>query len=953
MARALLLFAALAPLRAEAGAPTFDGIALSESQLDAKAVAESDLDGDGVFNGVESDAHYESDFTLGFPDFALSGSSGGATAQSTVTEDGSVSTDGKVLTISSRAFCSSSVATGATREEGDASVTSRIRFLVGTAGSFEATGSLSGSGGGFGLFDLVDPSNARTTIGANYLGSPASVPLAASGPLAPGYHVLFVMCGGGSQNLPGGGTPIPSGEGLADVTFVATAGDGGDCDGDVLTWAGGRSGAFGEPENWDPPQVPTFVEGETCDTALVEGGGVVVMDLASVAARGAEPAPVLEPRGETDVVRLGRLRVRRLRELRPQNGRLELDQLEPLLDEQNPGPFNGRSLEIGGGASLRLDAASLVARYVSIGDSGPGELEVAGNGATFRTRARLGVGGLGEGRLVASGGTQVTSAEALLGELAAKGTAVVQDAGTLWTTGNLAVGYGSEGELEVRGGARVESAEAYVGIEDSQAVGDATVSGADAQGNRATWAMDSLEVRNGELSVEAGGIVDVAGTLRITGADETFGQINVRAGGQLAASDVRHAGGLLFVDPDGLLFVTGTLAFGGPIASFLTVRGPTSAAQVSAPDLLSLEGESSASVREGGRVELLGTFNVGTEPGSSSRLIVFGARPQESLLRANEGDVFASVVGASSDAPAGERPTPTGTLRLAGGRIELTGPRHDLVVDRLGRLEAEGGSLSIETPGVLENHGVVEGPFILEAPYVQGETGTRRATILFEGEPAARARALDPMAATGFPRRALRKKPALPVAGPMVVTGDATLAGRVELQFGNGVAPRTGEAFEVLDVGGQVTGAFAEVAIQGLVPGSFDFEPSLAGGKLALTSLTDAVALPSVSVKAKARLKETAKKGGKIKLKRTGDTSAPLVVAYTVGGTAQPGVDYEALPGVVEIPARKKSATIVVKPIADGAREGPETIELELAPNEAFAPGLVSGAAIELLSKDG
>jgi hypothetical protein len=274
------------------------------------------------------------------------------------------------------------------------------------------------------------------------------------------------------------------------------------------------------------------------------------------------------------------------------------------------------------------------------------------------------------------------------------------------------------------------------------------------------------------------------------------------------------------------------------------------------------------------------------------------------------------------------------------------------VVDRLGRLAAAGGSLSIETPGVLENHGVVEGPFILEAPYVQGPQGTRRATILSEGTPAAPASALDPLAAARFPRRALRKKPALPVSGPMVVTGDATLAGRVELQFGNGVAPRMGESFEVLDVGGTVTGSFAEVAIQGLVPGSFGFEPSVAGGKLALTSQTDAVALPAVSVKAKRKLKETAKKGGKIKVKRGGDTSAPLLVAYTVGGTAQSGVDFEALPGTIEIPARKKSATIVLKPIADGLVEGPETIEIELTPNEVFAPGAVSSASIELLSKD-
>ena len=105
-------------------------------------------------------------------------------------------------------------------------------------------------------------------------------------------------------------------------------------------------------------------------------------------------------------------------------------------------------------------------------------------------------------------------------------------------------------------------------------------------------------------------------------------------------------------------------------------------------------------------------------------------------------------------------------------------------------------------------------------------------------------------------------------------------------------------------------------------------------------------------MKAKARLKETAKRGGKIKLKRTGDTSAPLVVSYTIEGTAQSGIDYEALPGTIEFPAKKKSATILVRPLADGLLEGPETIELTLAPNEAFAPGVVSSATIELLSKD-
>jgi hypothetical protein len=67
---------------------------------------------------------------------------------------------------------------------------------------------------------------------------------------------------------------------------------------------------------------------------------------------------------------------------------------------------------------------------------------------------------------------------------------------------------------------------------------------------------------------------------------------------------------------------------------------------------------------------------------------------------------------------------------------------------------------------------------------------------------------------------------------------------------------------EVLDVGGQVTGEFAEIAIQGLVPGTFAFEPSLVGGKLALVSTTDAVALPAVSVKARRSSRRRRRRAG-------------------------------------------------------------------------------------------
>ena len=51
-------------------------------------------------------------------------------------------------------------------------------------------------------------------------------------------------------------------------------------------------------------------------------------------------------------------------------------------------------------------------------------------------------------------------------------------------------------------------------------------------------------------------------------------------------------------------------------------------------------------------------------------------------------------------------------------------------------------------------------------------------------------------------------------------------------------------------------------------------------------------------------------------LRRTGPTSAPLTVTYTVRGSAQPGVHYQPLPGSVTFPVGAASATVDVVPVA-------------------------------------
>lgn len=71
---------------------------------------------------------------------------------------------------------------------------------------------------------------------------------------------------------------------------------------------------------------------------------------------------------------------------------------------------------------------------------------------------------------------------------------------------------------------------------------------------------------------------------------------------------------------------------------------------------------------------------------------------------------------------------------------------------------------------------------------------------------------------------------------------------------------------------------------------------------------------------------------------RTGPTNLALTVHYTLGGSAENGVDYEALPGVVTIPEGAFSAPIQVKPIDDFLVEGVELVILSLQESQAPTP---------------
>jgi PKD repeat protein len=78
------------------------------------------------------------------------------------------------------------------------------------------------------------------------------------------------------------------------------------------------------------------------------------------------------------------------------------------------------------------------------------------------------------------------------------------------------------------------------------------------------------------------------------------------------------------------------------------------------------------------------------------------------------------------------------------------------------------------------------------------------------------------------------------------------------------------------------------------------------------------------------------------------NVSSGLVVNYSLGGTAQNGVDYQTLNGSVLIPAGYTSATVVVQPL--GLLNVLKTVVLTISPEPSYAVGSPNSATVEIVA---
>ncbi len=91
---------------------------------------------------------------------------------------------------------------------------------------------------------------------------------------------------------------------------------------------------------------------------------------------------------------------------------------------------------------------------------------------------------------------------------------------------------------------------------------------------------------------------------------------------------------------------------------------------------------------------------------------------------------------------------------------------------------------------------------------------------------------------------------------------------------------------------------------------------------------------------------------GAFTITRTGDTTNPLTIQYTIAGTATNGSDYGQLANTVEIPVGESSVIVTINPGDDADLENNETVTLQLTQTDNYSLGANTAATVTIVDND-
>ncbi len=124
-------------------------------------------------------------------------------------------------------------------------------------------------------------------------------------------------------------------------------------------------------------------------------------------------------------------------------------------------------------------------------------------------------------------------------------------------------------------------------------------------------------------------------------------------------------------------------------------------------------------------------------------------------------------------------------------------------------------------------------------------------------------------------------------------------------------------------------------------------------GSLRRIRYTGPASLPAVTVTSgDPNASETGPNTGTFTIARTGATTSPLSVNFTISGTATGGSDYAAISSPVAIPAGSASVTLTVTPLDDTDGESSETVTLTAAAGSGYSVVSPSSATVTIADND-
>jgi len=146
---------------------------------------------------------------------------------------------------------------------------------------------------------------------------------------------------------------------------------------------------------------------------------------------------------------------------------------------------------------------------------------------------------------------------------------------------------------------------------------------------------------------------------------------------------------------------------------------------------------------------------------------------------------------------------------------------------------------------------------------------------------------------------------------------------------------------------GSVDGDFPYTVVTAAAVSSDSRYSGMNGDDVAVLNLDDEQPLVSITA-TDSVASESGPDSGTFTVTRTGGTPSPLLLFYTVSGTATNGLDYQSLSGSVTIPAGNSSAAITLTPLLDGFFEASETVTLTLSIEPFYIVGAPSSASVSI-----